>query len=72
MKVWCYNEPVMNDKGKVISNKVIEVTEDLILSDFWNYWENQMIQKFGENHYMINPQQCIEDWVTIHWAWEKK
>lgn len=30
------------------------------------------MKTFGEEHELFTEQNCIDDWVTIHWAWEKK
>jgi hypothetical protein len=71
MKIWCYNDPVYNG-DQLVGNILREVNEDQILSEYWDFWSKQMELKYGENHYMINTQTCIEDWVTNNWAWEKK
>lgn len=36
------------------------------------YWYNKMCQKFGKEHVDANytKQDCIDDWVVVHWAWE--
>ncbi len=30
-----------------------------------------MKQKYGKNHYLINPIACIEEWAKINKAWIK-
>jgi hypothetical protein len=72
MKIYLYNEPVFGDDGNLINNIIIEKTEKEILDIFWDTWHERMVDKYGHNHELITEQTCIEDWVTIHWAWEKK
>jgi len=50
----------------------IEMTEEQILSEYWAWWSMSMANKFGSNSDLITKQNCIEDWVVVHWAWEKK
>lgn len=49
-----------------------EMNEDEILDYYWNYWNEKMLKKYGHGHELITPQNCIEDFCIIHWAWEKK
>lgn len=72
MKTWFYNNPVFDDTGNIIDNKVIEISDHEILDDYWDWWSKAMIQKFGANHAYITPEHCIDDWVACNWAWEKK
>ena len=68
MKSYCYNEVVYNPYGKVTK----EYTEKEILDEYWYFWHTAMVKKFGEGHKTITEENCIKDWVTVHWAWEKK
>lgn len=71
MKTWCYNDPVF-DGVTLIGNDVIEVTEEQIIDDYWPWWYRSMVEKFGPGHHLITEENCIEDWVSANWAWEKK
>lgn len=62
-KIYLYNE-----QGE---DKPLEITDDQIIAEFFPYWEKRMIKKFGEGHELITREICIEDWIIIHWAWEK-
>jgi hypothetical protein len=31
-----------------------------------------MEDHYGEGHELITKENCIEDWVVVNWAWEKK
>lgn len=70
-KIYIYNEPIFQG-GALIGNEVIEKTEQQILDDYWDHWNARMIAKFGEGHELITKENCIEDWVAVNWAWEKK
>lgn len=45
------------------------LTEDVVREQYWNYWESKMIEKYGNiEKYTFND--CLEDWIAIHWAEE--
>lgn len=48
------------------------LSEEEILSEYWDYWYVRMCKKFGKEHVDANfcKQDCIDDWVIVHWAWE--
>lgn len=66
MRYWSYNEPA--GTGSI----VVTMSEDEILDQYWNWWYSKMCEKFGrevvDNNY--TKQDCIDDWVVVHWAWE--
>lgn len=69
MKYWCIGYPDEN------GNDVVEtLSEDEILEQYYDYWSTQMIKKFGQEVFEKDwcKQDCIDDWVHIHWAWESK
>ena len=68
MKTYCINEVTHTP----MINTVQEYTEDDIINEYWDFWYTDMVKKFGKEHELITEQNCIDDWVTIHWAWEKK
>lgn len=61
MKRWCYDD---QDDNQVFK------TEQEILDEFYDYWEEMMIKKYGKDHYLINPQNCIDDWIITHYAYD--
>lgn len=71
MKTYLYNDPIWNDYGEVIGNQVIEITEEEILKQYWNWWCTAMIKKYGLCYSGITKQNCIDDWVMVNWAWLK-
>lgn len=67
MRRFSYAEYNEDDKAFIIIK-----TEQEILEDYWKFWSDKMEQKFGAGHKLITKQNCIEDWVTTHWAVEVK
>jgi len=60
---WEYKEPY--------PEAPTEMTEQMILAIYWDWWKDQMEKKFGLNHELITENACIEDWAVDNWAWEK-
>ena len=48
------------------------LSEEEILKQYWDYWYGKMCDKFGKEHVDANysPQDCIDDWTILHWAWD--
>jgi hypothetical protein len=61
-KIWCFQ-----DYG---SEYVYRYTEQQILDEYWPFWSNKM-KELGRYNLMC-PDRCIEDWITVNWAWELK
>jgi len=72
MRYWSYNE--QTEKDGVEGNVVLTVSDEDILKEYWPYWYEKMCEKFGKEHVDANycPEDCIDDFVVIHWAWESK
>jgi len=54
---------------------LITWTEEEIFDFYWDYWKEKMKKKEGTwNDCCLSElvQMCIDDWVTVHWAWEVK
>lgn len=68
MKTYQFYEYHPDDE---VTDVLMEWTEDDILEYYWNYWNERMVKKFGYGHELITKENCIEDFVIIHWAWEK-
>lgn len=69
MKHYSYNE---YDSDHPNGGFVITKSEKEIVEEFYDYWYEKMVKKFGKEHVDANyvKLDCIDDWVTIHWAWE--
>ena len=52
------------------SPKTLSETE--ILDEYCDYWYCKMCKKYGKEivDAKYSTQDCIEDWVVIHWAQE--
>mgnify|MGYP003335975048 FL=1 len=70
MKTYYYNDRV--EINEVEHDIVVEYTEKEILDEYWDFWHTAMVKKFGKGHELITEENCIKDWVVVHWAWEKK
>jgi hypothetical protein len=64
MRLYYYNEP----DGEY-NNVIVRMTRQEILNEYWDFWYNKMVEKYGEGHELIKEDNCIEDWVVTHWAW---
>ena len=73
MKYWCYNEYDPNN-SKANSGYVVTLSEDEILENYYPYWSERMIKKFGQEEFdkTYCKLDCIDDWVVVNWAWESK
>lgn len=47
-------------------------SEEEVLGEYWEYWYGRMCRKYGREHVdrVYGREECIEDWVLIHWARE--
>lgn len=74
MRYFCYNEPIFDEQGNRIDNEVIVLSEDEICEKYWDYWYDQMCEKYGKEHVDANYcwEDCLDDWVVVNWAWESK
>ena len=69
MRYYSFNE--QDDKG----NDVVQtMSEDEIREEYYPYWKERMIKKYGEEEFKKrwSFEECIEDWIVIHLAWEVK
>ena len=67
MRYWSYNEQ-LNE----IDSHVVTVSDNDILDVYWSWWYGKMCDKFGKEvvDSDYTKQDCIDDWVVVHWAWE--
>lgn len=57
---WIY--PEFDDWGLTS----IIISEDGIVEFYWEYWSTQMLKVHKAP--MITRQNCIDDFVVVHWA----
>lgn len=67
MKHYAYNEPG-GERGEIL--ELVVKTEEEILGSEWESWCEKMVSRYGPNSELITKENCIEDWVTTHYAWE--
>lgn len=65
MKYWIYVEPASETCTLPVWTIL---SEKAILAHYWIYWCARMHQAGKGNQ--LDEQQCIQDWVTTHWAVE--
>lgn len=46
------------------------MTDSQILNFYFDHWADQMHRALKQDE--ISAEQCIQDFVTIYWAWEVK
>ena len=54
--------------------KVTTISEVEIISSYWDYWYAAMCKKLGEDILYVNyaHEDCLQDWIVSHGAWERK
>lgn len=52
------------------SNSYVIVSREQIIKSFFSEWKEKMFKKFGQSCDLISEQNCIDDWIIIHWAWK--
>ena len=41
--------------------------EEMIINEYWDYWVS-MMEEAGKPESELTHQNCINDWVALHWA----
>lgn len=67
MRYWTICYP--GDNGDIVYETL---SDDDIIEQYFPFWWGKMIEKFGLEECEKNwsKKECIDDWVTIHWATE--
>ena len=70
MKYYCFNEQSGSDDPAI--NSVAVMSEIEILDEYYDYWYDAMVSKFGKE--LVDKDyckdDCITDWIIVNWAWE--
>jgi hypothetical protein len=63
MRFFCYDE--LTEAG----DSLVVVSDEEIYKTYYPYWKEKM-QAVGKdpNDYVF--EDCLNDWIAIHWAWE--
>jgi hypothetical protein len=70
MRYWTIVTPTSAEDNTTIYETL---SDDEIIEQYWDYWSSRMIAKYGGEEFQkswCNKQDCIDDWVAIHWAVE--
>jgi hypothetical protein len=43
-----------------------------IFDQYWPYWYSKMVKKYGPDSPLVNWESCLDDWITVHWAYEER
>lgn len=73
MRYFCYNHYDPEDSLADETGVHVKVmSEEEIKHEYWPYWHERMCAKFGKKHVDKNYcwQDCLQDWIIVHWAWE--
>jgi hypothetical protein len=64
---YTYVEPGQDDKPVYVTKSRRD-----IICEFYPEWSAKMMHKYGEDsfHETWTVSDCVDDWVTIHMAWE--
>jgi hypothetical protein len=68
MEYWYYV-----DHDEHGNSKVVVISEEEIIEQYWPYWYKQACDKFGKDYVdqTFEKDDCIDDWITINWAWQE-
>ena len=72
MRYWTYIEP--KNPPDDFTPVYITLSEDEILEKYWDYRYNQVCESWGKEKTdaEYSKQDCIDEFVIIHEAWESE
>jgi len=62
MRYYLYDD--QEGRHRVSTNEIFEM--------HWPTWYTKMVKKYGAENPRVNWEDCLKDWVTLHWAWEER
>ncbi len=68
MRVFRFNQQLEAPDVNGSLNEVVEITDEQVILEYFDYWSKRMILAGCVNH--ISLEACIEDWIVVNWAWE--
>ena len=71
VRFFCYNEPIFDDNGNVVGNKLITVSDEDIRRDYYPWWKEQL-KKAGKDPANYTFEDCLDNWRVVNWAWESR
>lgn len=74
MRYFSYDEPIFSDDDHftVIGNRTVTLSEEDIRREYYPYWSDAMIRKYGKEAFERDWsfEECLEDFVAGQWARE--
>lgn len=70
MRYFTFVQPV-NDAG---DPEYVTMSEQDIWKEYYPYWYEKMCDMYEQAYVDENYsfEDCLEDWIIVHWAWESK
>jgi len=74
MRYWTINYPAKHPTLDFDIDVWDTLSDKDILDQYWEHWSGQMKRAFYEKRMLnatledITPENCIDDWCTVHWA----
>lgn len=66
MRVFKYIQP----NEEMQDNEIVTVTEEQIKEEYFKHWKDQCTL-CGCPEDFLTFENCLEDWITVNWAWEE-
>ena len=73
VRYWSFDEWVKTDPlMEGCSNNTVTLSEQEILDSYYPFWYDRLCKNYSKEYVDANfsKEDCIEEWVIIHWAWE--
>lgn len=48
----------------------VMLSRNEVLAEYWDYWKERMSSKYGSDSILITEDNCIKDYMVLHWAEE--
>lgn len=61
--LYCYVEPGDNNEAVVVKR-----SREWLMQHYYPYWAKRM----KDVGLPPDPEQCIEDWLVVHWGWTEQ
>lgn len=65
---YVFDNPFVENNN--VLNKIEVLSGEEILFNYWEFWYNKMLKKFGKNSEFINAKNCIEDYLIVNYGYK--
>jgi len=62
MKYYRYQDT--EGEHRMSTNEIFEI--------YWPDWYSRMVKKHGPDSPLVNWENCLSDWIIVHWAYEER